>query len=490
MIDKPIEPIAKYTERWQLIRDMIEGSRKVKLEGETYLPLAARGQDPTSYALYKDEVTFHPATGRTLAGLGGLVLAKAPVVEAPQGVLNLLDAISYDGESFSDIVEWSIMETLSVSYGGILIDFPTGDRPASQAEEIEQGFRPMVSVYMAENIMAVERSRVRNRNMLTFVQLQEENKTRRVLRLENNVYSVEIWRDEGTGYKLTESYTPTRLGETIDQIPFEVLTPQAGTVHPTKPLIEDVAHLNLDHYRTEGRITYIHYWQSMAVLYVTGITPPEQPPAPPATVEGSTELSNNGFPHADAQEDDNGFKVGGPEAWALTDVQSKVAYAEFSGAGVQSLERKLGKIEDRLAKVGAQILASEKSDAEAEAVVAMRQEAQNSSLATTTRTLSRKLQNVLRWVAWWMGEDENAVTFSLNTDFRVGTLTDTLLTNLRGMQSEGSMSTETFFYILQRGGIYPEALTFDEETKRLDQDALRNPEDPTFNMDEDGSADE
>ena len=485
MKDTTQKKISDYATRWQLVRDFTEGARKVRDAGETYLPLAAKDQDPKAYTAYKDEVTFHPATGRVLSGLAGIILAKPYSMEAPQSVLALMDSLSYDGESFADIVEWSIRETLGPSYGGILIDFPTGEQPVNAQDELEQGFRPMVSIYAAEKIMWVERARIRNRNMLTYVQLQEEDETRRVLKLVDNVYQVEVWRNDGSGYKLAEAYTPTRLGETIDQIPFEVLTPMAGSIHPTKPLLEDVAELNLDHYRVQGRLTYIHYWQSMAVLYVTGVEAPKQAPAPAEapTVEGSTELSNRGFAYEDGDDRDDGFKVGGPEAWVLTDAQSKVAYAEFSGAGVQSLERKAAAIEDRIAKVGAQILASEKADAESETVVAMRQEAQYSSLATTTRTLSRKLQNVVRWVAWWMGEDEKKITFSLNTDFRVSSLTDTMLTNIRGMKQTGDMSDETFFYLCQRGGIYPESLTYEEERTRRDEDALRNPEDDGFNTD-------
>ncbi len=493
MKDKLHSNIAEYAERWQLIRDFTQGARKVRDAGEKYLPRAAKDQSNTAYATYKDEVHFHPASGTVLSGLSGIILAKPFVVEAPKSVLDLLDSISYDGESFADIVEWAIRETLGPSYGGILIDFPTGEKPTSAQEELEQGFRPMVSVYTAEKIMWVERQRIRNRNMLTYVQLQEEDDTRRVLKLINDVYQVEVWRNDGTGYKLSEAYTPTRLGETINQIPFEVLTPIAGSIYPTKPLLEDVTELNLDHWRVQGRITYIHYWQSMAVLYVTGVEAAKQaePVHEAPDVEGSSELSNRGFPMPSPDDEDDGFRVGGPEAWVLSDAQSKVAYAEFTGAGVQSLERKSSDIKDLIAKVGAQILASEKADAESEAVVAMRQEAKNSTLATTTRTLSRKLQNVLRWVAWWMGEDEKKVTFSLNTDFRVNTLTDSLLTNLRGMKQNREMSSETFFYLLQRGGIFPEALTYDEEMKRLDEDALRNPEDPDFNTGvEDGSLDE
>lgn len=490
--------ISEFVDRWVIIRDMIEGSRKVKLAGTTYLPFAAEGQGDNAYNVYKDEVTFYPATGRTQAGLAGIILAKAPVTNAPKPVEDILPSISYNGQSWNDIVQWSVEETIALTFGGIVVDFPAGDKPASLFEELTGGFHPIVSCYTAERIVRVERQRIRNRNMLTYVELQDPDEldvtgktilSNRVLKLVDGFYVVEIFKDYGSGFVSVETFEPKIGSNRIPFIPFEVMTDKMGEIDPVKPLIEDVAHLNLDHYRIEGRITWIHYWQSMAVLYATGVAKAE--PEPRTKVELPVDGKFNSLDNFAIPEDD-GFKVGGPEAWMLSDAQSKVDYAEFSGAGVLSLERKRDKIEDRMAKTGAQILASEKVAAEAAETVAMRRQAENSTLATTARALSRKLENVLRWVAMWMGQDPKQVNFSLNTDYRIDVLKDEILNVLQADNQRGKLSDETYFYMLQKGGIYPESLTFEEEQTRRDQDSLRNPEDNGFNTNqaEDGSLDE
>jgi len=445
------------------------GSAVVKANGVGYLPLAAPSMDPVAYNTYRDEVTFFPATDRTVAGLCGLISAKTPTLEAPDSLLAILDEITYNNESFYDVVEWGNREALSVTYGGLLIDMPNGPVPKSEAEALESGARPFISRYAAETILDIQQARIRGRDRICYVLLQETESLRRELTLVNGVYTINLFENRGLGYSLIESYTPLRLGAVINEVPFVPLSDKPGCILPSKPLAEDVAQLNLDHYRCEGRITYIHYWQSMAILYVTGVD--DEVVESNATVR--VDEDNNPI---DFVPRDNGFKVGGPEAWRLSDPQAKVAYAEFAGTGVASLERKLKNIEDRIAKVGAQILASDKVAAEAAETVAMRAAAQNSTLATTARTLSRAYTIALRWVVWWQGGDkaaELATKFSLNTDYSVDTIRNELLTNIRGLNQSGKMSDETMFYILQKAGVYPEALTYEEELKRREADSLK-----------------
>lgn len=478
---KPSSEIAKYQKRWLTIRNLLEGSTAIKAFDETYLPRAANGQNNEAYKVYKDEVSFYPATDRTLNGLKGLILSKAPVMEdVPNNVLKLLPEVSNEGDSWADIVDWAVTETQSVTYGGILIDRPTGEADNLKDEE-DLGMLPYVAKYPAESILEVRREYNirRNKKMLSYVRLKEDDQTVRVLKLENNIYSMELWQDNGDGMRLVETVVPKRKKETINRIPFEILSSKGGTIQPVKPLLEDVAELNLEHYRIEGRITYVHYWMSMAILWASGVDNPT-PELLQATKDSLVDEDGNVIDTAltaAASAFDNGFKIGGPDAWILQNPQGKVDYAEFKGTGVQSLERKRDKIEDRIAKVGAQVLAAEKTDAESSTTVAMRQQAEQSALAATARTTSRKLTNVLQWLEWWMGVEENALksTFSLNTDYRVDNMAPQLLTALASDNQRGELSSRTYFDLRQKAGILPETLTWEEELERRDEDALRVP---------------
>lgn len=486
MIDSISEKISIYYEPWQIIRDVIAGSRTVKQKGPVYLPLAVPEQDEAAYKVYSDEVTFHPATARVVDGLCGLLSAKPATFDGPDYLKEIMSEIAYTGESFSDMVEWGNRETISVSYGGFLIDVPNGEIPTNQKDEIEQGFHPKVAAYAAETILDIKTSRIRNRDRVSYVKLSEDDGNQiRELSMVNGAYTVTIHRKSGDGeaWGVVETYTPLRLGEVINEIPFVPLTPKAGKFLPSKPLMEDVAELNLDHFRCEGRITYIHYWQSMAILWVAGADPAKPKPQPILKDANGDPLPNQPPPEMEP-----GYTVGGPEAWSLSDPKGKVDYAEFSGTGVMSLERKLKNIEDRIAKVGAQILAGEKVASEAAETVAMRMAAQHATLATTARTLSRCYTIALRWVVWWMGgtrEEERATNYSLNTDYRVDTMTNEVLTNLRGMRQTRELSAETFFELLVSGGVLPESLTYEEEQKRRAQDTYDEP-DGTLGLDDAG----
>ncbi len=475
---------------------MLEGSYKVKLLGSVYLPLAAPDQSATAYEVYKDEVSFYPATERTLNGLKGMVLSKPAVMDGvPQNVLKLLPELSDEGDSWSDIVEWVVAETLSLTYGGIMIDRPEGEAASAQEEE-DLGLEPYVAKFTAENILDVQRgfNVLRNRKMLSFVKLKVDDRTQRVLKIENGIYVTEIWRDEGFGYRLEKRSVPLRGGKPINRIPFIILGRDGGSIEPKKPLLEDVAALNVEHYRIEGRITYIHYWMSMAILWASGI----DDPTPEQIKSAHNQLTDeDGNPIETAIDAVNnavaaGFKIGGPDAWILSNPQGKVDYAEFKGTGVQSLERKRDKIEDRLAKVGQQVLGSEKKDAEAVETVQMRRQAEMAALASAARAMSRKLTDVLQWLEWWQGGDDKALksAFSLNTDYRVADISPQLLTALAGDNQRGELASETYFTLRQSAGLLPEALTWEEELERREADALRVPvndfdADPTDDEDDD-----
>lgn len=474
-INEQSPQIAAANTRWTVIRDVLDGSDAVKDKGMDYLPRASENQPTKAYDAYKEDVTFHPAALRTLAGLTGLITGKPPVMEGTDAFLSITDEISYNEESFVDVAEWALKETCAVNYGGILVDYPSAEKPSSQKEAEEQGFRPYISTYAAEQIVKVRKARIKNRDRLSYVELRDDDLTNRVLKLINGVYTVEIYKrsDINASFMLDASFIPKRDdGATLDVIPFVITNDAMGDIDPKTSTIAPVVRLNLDHYRIEGRITYIHYWMSLPIPWVSGVSPEASEPL--KAVDGSPLTDEDGKQVYST----SNFKVGGHDVWVLSDAEARVGYAEFTGAGVASLERKRDKIEQRMAVVGAQILATEKAAAEAAETVAMRSAAQNSTLAKLARTVSRKMTNVARWVVWWQGgskEDEKKTFFAFNTDYRVNTLSDQTINQLRSLNMSQQLSDETLFNLLKSGGIFPEVLTYKEELKRRQADDLAKP---------------
>lgn len=462
MTHEPSDIINKYRPRWKRIRDAIEGSTAIKAAGQTYLPKATAKQSDAAYELFKKYVSFYPATETTLKSLTGLILSRDPLVEAPDDVMALLPTIGYDGETFEELCRWTVRETLGVSYGGLLVDRPTGEA-SSLAEEIELGLVPYVAKFAAEDILEVKRSYSlkANRRVVSFVRLQEDENTQRHLILENGAYRVEIYtKPEGgsAGYEFAGSYVPLRKGKPLEMIPFRPITANVGSTDPGKPQIEDVVNINLDHYIVEGRIAYIQYWQSMAILFATGVDAPEPTPA-----DSDPDAPKN---------DEQGFVVGSTEAWVFSNPQAKGDYAEFKGTGVESVERTRDKLEDRMAKIGAQVLGSEKAAAEAENTVMMRQQAEKSALAASARVAAINLSDVLQWVEWWMGVEDKDLSskVTLNTNYNVEQITVDQLAALRELRASRDLSHRTFFEIGKRGGLYPEGLTYEEEQERIKED--------------------
>jgi len=63
---------------WLMIRDFVEGERRVKAKGTAYLP-RLDGQTEDNYKAYLRRTKFFPAVDKTLNALLGLLFRQAPV---------------------------------------------------------------------------------------------------------------------------------------------------------------------------------------------------------------------------------------------------------------------------------------------------------------------------------------------------------------------------------------------------------------------------
>jgi hypothetical protein len=445
-----IDPdIAAARADWQLVRDMIAGSRTVKAAGPIYLPRDP-GSTNSEYENQKMRTPFFPATARTLEGILGLMLRKSATIDAPDAVAPCLDVITPDGMSIDDLYEYLDRETLITNFTGVFVDPPAEIAPpgTSPTDAIDEGYRPFISVYPAETILGIETKIVRNTVRISRVRLEETARKIRELVLIDGIYTVNVWEkaDKARDFAIVETHIPELNGEPLTEIPFDLVKIGGTGLKPAPSFLCKLAELNAQHYIASSNIAMCDYWHSAPVPYVAGADLPE------------------------------GLSIAPNQLWKFSKETVKLGYLEFSGSGMDQLRQSKYDIEAAMVAVGSRLLASEKLAAESAETVAIRRSSENATLAALAKQIGRKLNNgPLKWLALWLNSEP--IIYTPSVDFMPLPMTAGEMAELTKIRMNGDLSQETYWKLLLLGEQLDENFDAREEAARLDDEMLDTPSD-------------
>lgn len=448
----------RYSSIYTMIYDCKEGERAIKEAGETYLPKLG-GQTNTSYAAYKSRGAFLNATGRTITALTGLMMRKDAVVEAPKELEEDFDNITSDNLSLQQLLMECCESSLSYSRQGLLIDAD------------EKGDNPFIAVYNALSILNWRSTFVNGEEVLTMLTLKEtavevdkedEFKTNeieqvRVLTLDKEDEGdatlgkllVRIFQkkdDSSKWEQVGDDMYPTISGVRLDYIPFVFIGSMSNQVTPEKPILADLASLNIGHWKLE--VDYKHGLHLCAL------------PTPWAA----------GFPK-------NASLFIGPEkAWVTEDSNAKAGYLEFEGAGMDSIKDALERTEQAMATMGSRILEAQKKNIEAAQTVRIRQGSDIATLSNIASSVESGVEKALVFYALRKGKTEVDIEITINRDFVDADLDAPTLSALLQTVQAGKMSVDTFLWNIKRGELMPPGKSIEEERKEFEAEDEMNSE--------------
>src|SRR5574340_32912 len=169
--------VANELDKWQKVRDCLDGERAVKAAGEKYLPRPnpedSSKENKDRYESYKTRAVFYNTTRRTLDGLVGQVFMRDPITDLPPGLQILL--LDTDGAGVSLVQQSKKCLSHAMSYGraGLLADYPETSGQTTAAD-IASGFvRPTITLYEPWNIINWRTATVGARKLLTLIVLKE-----------------------------------------------------------------------------------------------------------------------------------------------------------------------------------------------------------------------------------------------------------------------------------------------------------------------------
>ena len=459
----------KFIADWVDCQSVLDGGRAIKSDGTRFLP-QPEGMSDDAYSAYVHRALFYGATGRTVEALTGAVFRREPTVELPKTFEDELTDVTLSGVSFQAIAQDIFSRVLGVGRHGVLIDWS------------DTNARPYWTRYDATSITNWQTERIGGKQVLTQVILHEVattasddpfrpnqteqyrqlmlqvevvspgvlNVTRAEVRYEyhNIVWQPEVTKDE-TGrekveWKVVSDTVPKRRGESIPFIPFTFFGPGGIDPLPLRPPLIDLVEVNLAHYRVSADHKHALFLTAQPTPWVTGAKEGE-----------ATDL-----------------KIGSSIVWLFEEPEAKVGMLEFTGAGVEAMQKDLQDMQRQMSVLGARLLEVPPTHQEAAAAVRMRHAGDDAVLQKIAMSVGGGLSQVLRQHAWWSGTSEydETITASLSREFFAVRMGAQELQALLLTVQAGQMSYATFYRQLQLGGIARPGVTEEDEKHAIGAD--------------------
>lgn len=399
------------------------------------------------YWAYLNKATFFNATGRTLQDLLTRVFRRPAVTNVP-AQLNL-DEVYQDGRTFLRGLRDTTKEVLTANQYGILLDMPAVKQTTPQVQAIE---------YLAEQIISWSYGKDKSgKTVLTSVLLLEHVPDESALNIFEGLlkdrcrmlaldpvtgeyFQYEASAEYFNTMKLLPAETdekkvyPTIRGQRLKYIPFYFFGIDHGATVPSKPLLLDIAHLNIAHYQDSATLTMARHYVG-SPIYVAKYANP--------TLDPSVNV-----------EEDDGFVLSSSYIWEMGPEDS-AEILEFQGTGLSSLENARIELEEHMRILGASIVTSPKnSPARSGSSEVQESESHEATLLDVVESVSRTWEVVLGVICQWRGLSTSGIKVQLNKQFGSMVLGSR---DLRAVDAAlgRSLPPEALFFILMEGGWLP-----------------------------------
>lgn len=473
------------TALWQRMRDCVAGHEAMQLRASDYIR-KPEGAGPTQFAEYCRSAVFFEATGRTLEGLTGMAFARDPTITVPSGMQDFVDDCTQDGVPLQQFADSCYEQLLTVSRVGIMCDYPPPDpNIRNRRDEELANRRPFLRRYDAESILNWETTKVNGVYVLSQVRLWEieyrdvaefEREHRQIIRVldlttidgrtayRQRVFAHKDWIkvDGSVAETVAPAATPARGraakrvpaepeldvqnwsqdggdivpkidGKPLNFIPFWIVNPSDQTPGVRRPLLAGLANANVNHFNTTAQLENVMFWCGNPQPYATGVEGTNMP-----TLE-----------------------VGTSNLWTFPDAQTKVDFLTADADSIGALEKRLDRIEQQMALLGARMLSPDKRAAEAAETARIHRQGEMSVVTGTSNSLSRALTDIIK-VAEMFQRVSGETLFKMDTSFFDELLTISDAKGLIYIWQQGFMAPSDVLYSMKKGELIRQDRTLEE----------------------------
>lgn len=412
-VDFTRRDIVELRRHYELISDCIAGEYQVKHRKQRYLPQPNASdkseENIARYAAYVDRAVFYNVTKRTLSGLVGQIFIRDPQIEIPTQLEVMKPDATGSGVNLIQLTKRFCNLTLAYGRAGLLCDYPKIDGGVTQAQIASGDVRPMLFGFDPWDVINWRTIVRGGREILSLVVIREkygvhddgfeikEDTQYRVLRLIDNVYTVEFWRKAANAsFILHEGpYSPTdSTGNTWNEIPFKFIGCNDNDTTIDHPPLFDLATLNIAHYRNSADYEEAVFICGQPTPYFAGLTESWVT----QVLKGSIQLGARAA-------------VPLPEGGTAGLLQ-----AEANTMPKEAMDAK----ERQMVALGAKLV-EQKTIQRTATEADLENSSETSTLSTSAKNVAEGLQWGLRQAAKFVGVDAGKdgadIRFSLNTEF-------------------------------------------------------------------------
>lgn len=424
---------------WQLITDLLGGTKAMRAAGVRYLPKRAM-EEQSDYDARLSAATLFPAFAETIARMVGRVFSEpvTPNDDVPEWITGeVLPDVDRQGRNLHVWAKEWFREALALGLSHCLVEAPRAEGVRTRADQRRAGVRPYLIRISPERVLGWrEMEGVLTQVRIKFWRSEEDGEfgTRTIEQV--RVYEIGRVRTyekdaEGNWAAVDDVLTG------LERIPLITLYTQRSGMLTATPPLRELAHLNAKHWRMQSGNDTLIDTASVPILSMAGV------------------------------QDGDDVIIGAKHAVRLP-TGASLQYVEHSGAAIESGRKALLDLVEEMRQAGAKLLQPAEGNRTA---TEAREDAasDNSQLGGMASQLQDTLVDVLDLVAEYRGQ-ETGGTVQLHPNLDPELDTTTAMQDLLAMYRDGVVSRPTVFEAAKRFGRLPEALVWEEEQTRIAED--------------------
>lgn len=425
---------------WDLLRDAYRGERRVKSQGIKYLPMTTAQvldkalQDNNSvgavaYRAYMLRARFPNFVREAVQMAIGMMHSQEALIKLPEGMKNIR---GIKGETLTEILRKVNTEQLITGRVGLMADIPSD---ASADNDM-----PVISIYKAESILNWDAgvSSEISPETLNLVVLNESGDVRqdgfswvkkdkyRVLIIgkveENEEFA--LYRQavsEETDHTRLKYFTPSWKGQTLREIPFEIVNSCDVVAEVDDPPLLDLANACMAIYRGEADYRQSLHLQSQETFVTIG----------------------GNFQEGDAVRVGAGARIDLP-------LGGDAKYVGVQSTGLAEQRSALERLESRAGSMGAQTLDTTSRERESGDSLRIRVAARTADMNQIVDAGAFALERLLKKIARWIGENPEEISVKPNKEFGEMPLTGQTMVEIATARNLGFPITAKSMHELAR----------------------------------------
>jgi hypothetical protein len=471
LIDRHPEYVNRLGE-WIQIRDTYKGSRHVKAKRTEYLPATEgmiqdgmTGRDQPGwkdYEAYLKRAHFYDVVKEAVKAMIGILHMKPAVIKLPKRMEQLRENATIQGEGLQMLLQRINEAQFLAGRLGLLADAPTGMDPKDAI--------PYIAFYDAERIINWDAGKEdEGENQLELVVIDESGLQREGFTwMEERKYRVLArsaaalesgWTRPGPDDKYmvcvkvndssmpipSDFEMPSIAGRPMDDIPFIFIGSDDLLPEPNEPPLLGLSDLSLTIYRADADYRQTLYMQGQNTLVIIGGEPDD--------VEGGGKQIRIGAGGM------IGLRIGG-----------SAEYIGTSAAGLGEMRQSLERDRNAAEAWGLEFMDGDAHGESGEAL-RVRVAARTTTLSTVARVGGAGLEQILKKIAVWMGENPDEVSVCPNVDFADQTVQGAmLLAFMQAKQLGLPLSLKSIHRLMHQNDLTE--MDFEQENTQIEQEAM------------------